>query len=211
MLLRELIIYGAGAHAQEMAEIVERLNQVEPTWKLLGFAIPEGHPDPPRDELNGYPVLGGSELFERYADAAFLPEYGSGHLEVARERIASLIAPTAFASRTANIGAGCVIYPNCFVGRNASLGNRVFVLSGSAINHDDRLEDRVTLASGVTLAGGVHVEEECYLGQACSVRQDVHIGRGSLIGMGSMVLADVPPGVVMVGNPARQLRRREEA
>jgi sugar O-acyltransferase (sialic acid O-acetyltransferase NeuD family) len=208
--LRELIIYGAGAHAQEMAEIVDRLNRVEPTWRLLGFAIPEGHPDPAASALNGYPVLGGSELFGRYADAAFLPEFGSGRLEIERERIASLIAPTSFVSRTANIGAGCVIYPNCFVGANASLGDRVFVLSGSAINHDDCLENRVTLASGVTLAGGVHIEAACYLGQACSVRQDVRIGRESLIGMGSVVLADVPPGVVMVGNPARQLKRRED-
>ena len=208
--MRELIIYGAGAHAQEMAEIVDRLNRVEPTWRLLGFAIPEGHPDPAASALNGYPMLGGSELFGRYADAAFLPEFGSGRLEIERERIATLIAPTSFVSRTANIGAGCVIYPNCFVGANASLGDRVFVLSGSAINHDDCLEDRVTLASGVTLAGGVHIEAACYLGQACSVRQDVRIGRESLIGMGSVVLADVPPGVVMVGNPARQLRRRED-
>lgn len=209
-MLRELIIYGAGAHAQEMAEIVDRLNQVEPTWKLLGFAVPEGHPDPEASELNGYPVLGGSELFARYADAAFLPEFGSGRLEVARARIASLIAPTSFVSRTANIGVGCVIYPNCFVGSNASLGDRIFALSGCAINHDDRLEDRATLASGVTLAGGVHVEEDCYLGQACSVRQDVRIGQGSLIGMGSVVLDDVPSGVVMAGNPARRLKMRED-
>jgi len=208
---RELIIYGVGAHAREMAEIVDRLNQIEPTWQLLGFAIPEGHPDPPDAALNGYPVLGGSELFGRYPNAVFVPEFGSGHLKVERKRIVSLVAPTAFVSRTASVGAGCVIYPNCFVGGNASLGEQIFVLSGSVINHDDYLEDRVTLASGVTLAGEVHVEEDCYLGQACSVRQNVRIGRGSLIGMSSVVLADVPPGVVMVGNPARQLRRREKA
>jgi len=208
---RELIIYGVGAHAQEMAEIVDQLNQIEPTWQLLGFAIPAGHPDPPTAELSGYPVLGGPELFGRHPDALFTPEFGSGSLEIPRDRIASLIASTAFVSRTANIGAGCVIYPNCFVGTNASLGDRVFILSGSVVNHDDRIKDRVTLASGVTLAGGVHVEEDCYLGQACSIRQDVRIGRGSTIGMGSIVLADVPPGVVMVGNPARKLRNREDA
>jgi len=33
--------------------------------------------------------------------------------------------------------------------------------------------------------------------------------RNSLIGMGSVVLRDVEPDSVMVGNPARRLRERE--
>jgi acetyltransferase-like isoleucine patch superfamily enzyme len=65
------------------------------------------------------------------------------------------------------------------------------------------------MASGVVLAGSVHVEGGCYLGQFCTVRQQVRIGRGSLVGMGAVVLRDVPPNSVMVGNPARRLRDRE--
>ncbi len=112
-------------------------------------------------------------------------------------------------SRTAQIGAGCVIYPHSFVGLNAILGDRVFCLSGSVINHDVVLEDRVVVASGVSLAGSVYVEPDCYLGQACTVRQYVRIGRGSLIGMGAVVIHDVVPNSVIVGNPGQRLRDRE--
>ena len=76
------------------------------------------------------------------------------------------------------------------------------------INHDNVIDDRVIITSNVSLAGFVHVESDCYLGQACTVRQHVTIGRGSQIGMGCVVLKDVPPHSVMVGNPARQLTGR---
>jgi acetyltransferase-like isoleucine patch superfamily enzyme len=67
----------------------------------------------------------------------------------------------------------------------------------------------VTLTSGVTIAGDVHIEADCYLGQSCTVREMRRIGRGSLIGMGSVVLRDVAPNSIMVGNPARRLRARQ--
>jgi acetyltransferase-like isoleucine patch superfamily enzyme len=101
-----------------------------------------------------------------------------------------------------------VLYSHCFVGLNARIGDALFCLSGCIINHDDVIEDRVTLASGVTLAGSVHIEADCYLGQGCTVRQELRIGRGSLIGMGAVVVSDVPPNSVIVGNPGRRLRDR---
>jgi sugar O-acyltransferase (sialic acid O-acetyltransferase NeuD family) len=128
-------------------------------------------------------------------------------LRLPRERLVPLVDPSAFVSRTAQVGPGCVLYPYSFVGLNASLGERVFCLSGSIINHDCVIEDRVVMASHVTLAGSVYVEADCYLGQGCQVRQHLRIGRGSVIGMGAVIVRDVPAGSVMVGNPGRLLRR----
>jgi acetyltransferase-like isoleucine patch superfamily enzyme len=102
-----------------------------------------------------------------------------------------------------------VIYPHCFVGARAEIGDFLFCLSGSVINHNDIIEDRVTLTSGVVLAGDVHVEEGCYLGQSSTVRELLRIGKGSIIGMGAVVLHNVPPNSVVVGNPARRLGTRE--
>jgi sugar O-acyltransferase (sialic acid O-acetyltransferase NeuD family) len=205
-MMRDLLILGNGIHNLEMAEMVERVNRVQPTWNLIGFVSADGRGK--GDARNGYPVVGGPEAIARCPGAALVPEFGWPREGTPRERLVSLIDPSAFVSRTATIGAGCVNYPNCFVGAQARIGDYAFVLSGCVINHDDVLEDGVTLASGVMLAGEVHVEADCYLGQACTVRQQLRIGRGSMIGMGAVVIADVPPGVVMAGNPARVLRER---
>lgn len=203
--MRDLLILGGGVHGLEMAEIVERVNAVVPTWNLLGFITPaEAEIGPAR---NGYPVLGARGHLPAYPEAFLVPDNEWPRpLDVPAERLVSLIDPSVFLSRTTTVGAGCVLYPHCFVGLNARIGNAVFCLSGSVINHDVVVEERVVIASGVSLAGSVHVEADCYLGQACTVRQKVRIGRGSTIGMGAVVIRDVPANTVIVGNPGRTLR-----
>ncbi|MDX1932487.1 MAG: hypothetical protein SFU56_07765 [Capsulimonadales bacterium] len=202
---RDLILLGDGVHGAEMAEIVERINRTTPTWNLLGYVT--GREIPTERERNGYPVLGPRTVLDDYPEAFLVPDNEWRHEDIPGDRLVSLIDPSVFVSRTARIGAGSVLYPHGFVGLNARLGNRTFCLSGCVINHDVVLEDRVVLASDVSLAGSVFVEEGVYLGQSCTVRQYVRIGRHSVIGMGSVVLRDVPPGTVIVGNPGRALRR----
>jgi len=205
--MQDLIILGIGAHGPEMAEIVERVNRVQERWNLLGFISPDG--GKVGECVNGYPVLGTMEALKDYPNAGVVPVCQTPQRsEVPRYQLASLIDPSAFVSRTTQIGAGCVIYPHCYIGLNARLGDFVFCLSGCIINHDDVIEPRTILASGVTLAGHVHVESDCYLGQGCTCRQFLRVGQGSLIGMGAVVLDDVAPNSVMVGNPARKLRER---
>jgi sugar O-acyltransferase (sialic acid O-acetyltransferase NeuD family) len=205
--MRDLIILSTGVHAAEMAEIVDRVNRVAPTWNLLGYLTASD--DAPAEVMNGYPVLGTAKRIADYGEALFVPgNEWPRDLLPPRERLATLVDPSAFVSRTATIGAGCVIYPHCYIGLNARIGGCVFMLGGCIVNHDDVVEDGVVMASAVTLAGNLHVEADCYLGQACTVRQFVRVGRHSLIGMGAVVVRDVPPDSVMAGNPARRLRDR---
>jgi sugar O-acyltransferase (sialic acid O-acetyltransferase NeuD family) len=203
-IMEDLIIIGAGVHAGEMAFMVERINRISPTWNFLGH-ISKGEPS--ADSFAGSPVLGGFADLEQYPDARLVCDNSvSKEIELPEERLVSLVDPSCFVHPTAQMGPGCVLYPNCFVGLNAVLGKRVFALSGAIINHDDHIEDNVILCSNVSLAGYVYVEQDVYLGQASTVRQSLRIGKGSLIGMGSVVVKDIPPGTVMVGNPARKLR-----
>lgn len=206
---KDLILLGTGVHAAEMAEIVARINAVRPTWNLLGHV--KSRDFEPGETFNGQPVLGTVEAVDRYSDALLVPDNGFPRdlIAVPRERLTSLVDPSAVVLASARIGVGCVIYPHCFVGFQASIGDFSFILSGAIINHDDVLEDRVIVTSGVALAGYVHVEAGCYLGQGCQIRQKVRIGAGSMVGMGAVVIRDVPPHTVVVGNPARKLKDRE--
>ena len=203
--MRDLIITGTGVHALEMAEIVERVNKAGKIWRLLGYIHLEGE-SPAAPELNGYKVLGGPETVSRYPDAHFVPSYSSRIDQVPYDRWATVIDPSVFVSRTAKIGAGCVIFPNCYIGYNAKIGDFVFCLSGAVINHDDVIGNNSTITSGVAIAGEVTIGEGCYIGQKCTVRQLLTIGDGCIIGTGAVVVKDVPSNSVMVGNPARLLR-----
>ena len=205
--MRDLLILGTGVHALEMAEIVERVNRVTPAWNLLGYIAPDEKQV--GQSLNGVPVLGAKAVLEKYPSAGLVPCNEGGWKDMTdlpRHQLVSLIDPSVFVSRTAQIGVGCVFYPGCYIGLKAKIGDFVFCLSGGVINHDDVIENGVVLASGVTLAGVVHVEADCYLGQSCTIRQYLRIGRKSLIGMGAVVVKDVTPNSVMAGNPARKIR-----
>jgi len=204
--MQDLIILGTGVHAQEMVEIVDRVNAAAATWNLIGYVSKNG--DNAGEVFNGLPVLGGLEQIDQRAEACLVPAFGWPVRELPMERVVSLIDPSSVVSRTAKIGRGCVLYPFCFVGLNAVLGDFVFCLSGVCINHDDVIEDGVSLASGAKLAGFVHLEQDVYCGQSCAIRQKLRVGRKSLVGMGAVVVKDVPANVVVAGNPTRIIRDR---
>jgi acetyltransferase-like isoleucine patch superfamily enzyme len=58
--------------------------------------------------------------------------------------------------------------------------------------------------------GGAIVEDFARIGANSTILPGVRIGRNSLIGAGSVVVRDIPPGSVAVGNPARVIKTIDE-
>jgi acetyltransferase-like isoleucine patch superfamily enzyme len=55
----------------------------------------------------------------------------------------------------------------------------------------------------------VIIKDEVFIGMYCLILKGITIGKGSVIGAGSIVAKDVPPGVIVAGNPARIIREIE--
>jgi acetyltransferase-like isoleucine patch superfamily enzyme len=51
----------------------------------------------------------------------------------------------------------------------------------------------------------VVIEDDVFLGARSIVLKGVHIGRGAVVGAGAVVTRGVPAGVIVAGNPARQV------
>ena len=49
------------------------------------------------------------------------------------------------------------------------------------------------------------VEDEASIGANATIVCGITIGKGATVGAGAVVTKDVPPGVTVVGNPAREL------
>lgn len=55
----------------------------------------------------------------------------------------------------------------------------------------------------------VVIDDNVWIGGQASVLPGVRIGHNAVVGIHAVVFDDVPPGVIVVGNPARVLRRLE--
>jgi len=86
------------------------------------------------------------------------------------------------------------------IGDYTTLAPNVYV---SDADHDYRDTNIPIMAKGVTMNRCVRIEENCWLGINSVVSGNLTIGRGSVVGANSVVLEDVPPFSVVVGNPAR--------
>ncbi len=56
--------------------------------------------------------------------------------------------------------------------------------------------------------GDTVIGNDVWIGQNAVILPGVHIGDGAIIGAGSVVGSDVEPYTIVIGNPARTLRRR---
>lgn len=84
-----------------------------------------------------------------------------------------------------------------------TLGDDGFIMNQVYVAHDCTLGDGVTMASGVRLAGHVVIQDRANLGMGACVHQRRVVGAGVMAGMGSVVVRDVPPLALVMGNPAR--------
>ena len=125
----------------------------------------------------------------------------------------SRVGPFVEIQKDAHIGARCKIQSHAFICEGVTLEEGVFVGHGVMFVNDRY--PRALNAKG-ELAGSddwklepVHVGKGVTIGSNATIMCGVHIGAGAMVGAGAVVTRDVPPGVVVVGVPARILKEAE--
>jgi acetyltransferase-like isoleucine patch superfamily enzyme len=120
------------------------------------------------------------------------------------------------------IGAFVEIQKNATVGRRCKISSHTFICEGVAI------EDNVFIGHGVTFIndsyprattpdGELQTESDWHveatvikrgasIGSGATLLSKVVVGENSIVGAGSVVTRDVPPNVIVAGNPAKILR-----
>jgi UDP-N-acetylglucosamine acyltransferase len=88
------------------------------------------------------------------------------------------------------------------VGEVTSIGNHNLIMAYVHVGHNCTIQDQVIITNSVALAGHVHIENKARIGGAVGVHQFVHIGQQAMIGGMSRINRDVPPYLLIEGNPA---------
>ncbi|MEG2975907.1 MAG: acyl-ACP--UDP-N-acetylglucosamine O-acyltransferase [Comamonas sp.] len=96
-----------------------------------------------------------------------------------------------------------------------TIGDDNWIMAYVHIAHDCIVGNNTILANNATLAGHVHVDDWAILGGLTGVHQFTHIGAHVMAGFASHISQDVPPFMMVDGNPlavrgfnAEGLRRR---
>jgi UDP-N-acetylglucosamine acyltransferase len=83
------------------------------------------------------------------------------------------------------------------------IGNDNLLMAYVHLGHNCTIEDRVIISNAVALAGHVYIESNARLSGVLGVHQFVHIGRLAMVGGMSRIERDVPPYMLVEGNPSR--------
>ncbi|MDB5731009.1 MAG: lpxA [Variovorax sp.] len=81
------------------------------------------------------------------------------------------------------------------------VGDDNWIMAYTHIAHDCRIGNHTTLANNTTLAGHVHIDDWVTVGGLTGIHQFVKIGAHAMIGFASAVAQDVPPFMLVDGNP----------
>lgn len=87
-------------------------------------------------------------------------------------------------------------------GNETRIGNNVLMMAYTHVAHNCIVGSNVIMSNCATLAGHVIVEDRAVIGGLTAVHQFTKIGRNCMCGGMSRISQDVPPFVIVAGNPA---------
>jgi len=116
----------------------------------------------------------------------------------------------------------------CYLGPNSKIwsknfifiGNRVFISHGvnifdnnshslSAFDRHQRFKELMKhgkhLRKENIRSAPIKIDDDVWIGFNASIMKGVEIGKGAVIGAAAVIVHNVPPYAIMVGNPARQV------
>lgn len=220
---QKFLIWGAKGHAKVLDEII-RLNNGE----VIALIDRDSSLDSPISSLK---ILEGYQGYSNWlketrnlysnfkvsAISAIGGEKGKDRLDYLKMfkldgfETPSLIHPKSHVSDTAVIGENSQICAFAFVGADALVGDACIINTKASIDHESIIGNGVHLAPGATLCGCVKVGNLVFIGASAIILPNLSIGENSIIGAGSIVTRDVPKNVLVYGNPAKIIRKLENA
>jgi sugar O-acyltransferase (sialic acid O-acetyltransferase NeuD family) len=213
-----LIVVGVGGFGRETLDVVEAVNAAgtEPRWDIVGV-VDDGPSDINLERLRsrGIRFLGRLDAIPTAAWVVIgvgAPQIRAGiaaRLSGRCAGFATIIHPAAVVGTGYRAGEGTVVCAHVSIGTNVWIGRHVHLNSHSVVGHDARLSDYVSVNPNGTISGDCVVESEVLIGAGAVVLQGIRVAAQSLIGAAACVTRDVLSTQVLVGVPARPLRRGE--
>ena len=121
----------------------------------------------------------------------------------------NLIHPSAYLGSHISFGRGVCICPHAVISPNTKIDSFTLINRGSCIGHDVEIGEFCQVNPSASIAGLVTIGDRTTIGIGATVIDKIHIGVHCFDGAGAVVVKDVPDNVVVVGVPAKILKKNE--
>jgi sugar O-acyltransferase (sialic acid O-acetyltransferase NeuD family) len=211
MAMQDLVIYGAGGFAREVAWLAR---SIEGRWRVA--ALVDDDTAAHGRTINGFPVMGLDAARAAFPQAALTAAVGDpalreklvGRAAAAGFACATLVHPRVEMSEWVEIGEGTVVCAGNLLTTNIVLGRHVQINLDCTVGHDVVMGDFTTLAPGAHISGWVHFGRGVYVGTGAVIINGhegvpLTLGDGAVVGAGACVTKSVAAGTTVVGVPAK--------
>jgi acetyltransferase-like isoleucine patch superfamily enzyme len=180
----------------------------------IGLYVIIGHPPRGKSEGELKTIIGANAVIRShtiiYAGNTIGDNFQTGHNVMIREEN--------------KIGNNVSIGTSTVIEHHVIIENKVRIHSKAFIPEYSILEEGCWIGPNVVLTNALHplcpkvpecikgptIKKNAKIGANATLMPDIVIGEGALVGSGSVVVKDVPPGVVVAGNPAKIIKSIDE-
>ncbi len=209
--LKDIAIYGAGGFGKEIACMIKTINQLQPTWNLIGYFDDNCTPS----MINQYgQIIGGLDTLNGYPEALAVvmaiasPEILrklTGKITNPRILYPNLIAPNVyyFDKNSVKLGQGNVIGYGSRISCHVKIGNFNLLNGCVSLGHEVSIGNFNVMQPEVRISGETVIGDYNYFGARSLVLQRLTIGNNTRVGAGSVVIRNTKDGMLYYGNPAK--------
>jgi len=212
--MKDIAIYGFGGFGREVATVLMKINELSPTWNLVGF-FDDGVPIVTSNKYGR--VLGNIEALNTYSTELHLV-IAIGNPSNIRKIVECItnpliLFPNIFAPNliifdieTLKIGKGNLIFWGCRLSCDVVMGDFNLLNGAVSLGHDVKVGNYNVMSPSTRLSGDCEVGNENFFGVHSVVLQGVKIGSKTRIGVMSVVMRNTKDDNLYFGNPAKKIK-----
>jgi sugar O-acyltransferase (sialic acid O-acetyltransferase NeuD family) len=207
-----IILVGGGGHCRACIDVIELENR----FKIAGIVDVS---EKLHQTVSGYETIACDEDLPQLVNKHHFFLITLGQIKDAKKRInrfqylkelgaklAVVISPLAYVSKTAVVGVGTIIMHRAVVNTGAYIGRNCIINTGAIVEHDTKVSDNCHISTGSIVNGGCFIGEGVFIGSKSVLANNLSVAEYSIIGAGTVVVKSLDRKGCYVGSPARLVK-----
>lgn len=211
MKKEDIIIVGAGGHAQIVIDIIEKQGKYNIVALIAGSSEK-------KNNLFGYPIkIGDDQLELLFKQGITNIAIGIGgfrdntvRIEVFERvkkigfNLPPIVHPNAVLGKSVVIGEGSVVFAGVVLNPLVTIGINSIVATSSSVDHESNIGNHVLISAGVTIGAFATIGDCTLIALGAKVISGINISNNVLVAAGSVVVKNIEAHKIVFGIPAKE-------